>query len=353
MTSITEGKIKTLCSLTGGAAETRVVTHHNPDGDAVGSTVAMTHFLNERCGTHAVAVYPCAIPPTLAFMTEGEEYEVFEDNPEEVSRDILGCDLLICLDFNVFSRTNAMEDVLKRAECPKVLIDHHLNPDTESFDLVFSETAVSSACELLYRVLMAMPQTGGDASALPAPSAKALMTGMTTDTNNFANSVYPGTLSMASDLLAAGVDRDNIIQNLYNSYRINRVQIFSHMLGSQLRTTEYGAAYMILTKDIWERFGCMEGETEGLVNVPLSIGDVSLSLLLREDDGFFRVSLRSKEGVSAARLAAEFFHGGGHEKASGGRLFFPGDIASAGEAAAYVEKVTAQFMQEQSPAKHK
>lgn len=351
MDCITDDRLSSLRSLIAGASDILLVTHHHPDGDAIGSTVAMKHFLTDVCGRKASIIYPSPVPASLEFLVEGEAYSVFESDPERISADILGCGLMICLDFNKFSRTNGMEDVLACAGCPKVLVDHHLNPDVDAFDTVFSETGVSSTCELLYRVLLAMPETGGDAGALPAASARALMAGMTTDTNNFANSVFPGTLSMASELIAAGVDRDALIQEIYNNYRINRIRIFSHMLGSCLHTTAEGAAYMIVTKDIWNRFGCEEGETEGLVNVPLSVKGIRISLLLREDDGYFRVSVRSKRGTSAQQLAAGCFHGGGHEQASGGRLYFPEDIATPDDACGYVEKVTARFLQEQDSAK--
>ncbi len=171
-----------------------------------------------------------------------------------------------------------------------------------------------------------------------------LLAGMTTDTNNFANSVFPSTFRMASELLAAGVDRDAILEKIYWCYRDTRVRLMGYMQNEGLHILREGAAYMILTKDIQQRFGLREGETEGLVNVPLSIENIRLSLLAKEDQGHFRVSVRSKRGTSAQNLARQFFHGGGHENAAGGRIL-PEDFSPELGVQAYVEQILKAFLQ--------
>ena len=187
----------------------------------------------------------------------------------------------------------------------------------------FSETEISSASELLYQILMSTPQVSEDAKKLPLSTATSLMTGMTTDTNNFANSVYPSTLIMASTLLAAGVDRDYILSQLYNQHSENRLRLMGHMMKELLTITEDGAAYMILDLKTQHKYGIKEGDTEGFVNMPLSIANVRISLLLKEDTDRIRVSIRSKKGTSANRCARMHFNGGGHENAAGGRLDIP------------------------------
>jgi phosphoesterase RecJ-like protein len=151
------------------------------------------------------------------------------------------------------------------------------------------------------------------------------MTGMTTDTNNFANSVYPSTLIMASTLLAVGVDRDYILSRLYNQYSESRLRLMGHMMKDLLRITEDGAAYIILDLKTQREYDIKEGDTEGFVNMPLSVADVRMSLLLKEDVDRIRVSIRSKKGTSANRCARLHFNGGGHENAAGGRLSIPID----------------------------
>ena len=163
--------------------------------------------------------------------------------------------------------------------------------------------------------------------------------------NTFANSVFPATLQMAGELLAAGVDRDDILRNLYDSDREERLRAFADILSRKLVILPCGLAYIVLTKEEMDAYSLKEGETEGLVNFPLRVEKVKLSVFLREQDGVFRASVRSKKGWSANAFATLFFHGGGHLQAAGGKLLWPGDIAERGDAAPYIEKAAARFMQ--------
>lgn len=323
------------------AAGIVVTVHTHPDGDALGCARAMSSYL-EKLGKKVTVVLPDKPDPSLDFVLDGN-YIVFGESNQELKREIEGCPLLLCLDFSSFSRTGAAESVLRRSKARKVLIDHHLNPDREAFDLCISDTGLSSACELLYHLLLAMPETEGDPCKLPREAADALMTGMTTDTNNFANSVFPSTLRMAADLIDAGVDRGSIVSRIYNHYRENRLRAMGFLLEKGMRILPEGVAYMILDMPLYCRFGVQEGETEGFVNLPLAMEKVRMSIFLREDKGLFRVSVRSKEGVSANLFAQRYFHGGGHEMAAGGKLFYPADIARKKLAPLYVEEAVREF----------
>ena len=349
--NICEQDIQKLDAFIEGAKEIVITAHIHPDGDAAGSTNALLGYLRSRGKDNARIVYPEPLADTISFIAAGTDGRMLLDpltSPEESMSAIAGADLIFCLDCNSFARTGPLEDAMRSSSARKVLIDHHLAPDSGAFDLVFSTPEVSSACELLYNVLLALPDVVGDVSRLPKPSAEALMAGMTTDTNNFSNSVYPSTFAMASGLLGAGVDRDGILQKLFNEYRENRLRIMGWLLYENMRITDAGVAYMIITSDTAERFGIREGETEGFVNMPLAIGRVKMSILLKIDgNGYFRVSVRSKKGYSSNLCATRYFHGGGHENASGGRLFFPQDIPSPDEAAGYVERVTGELFKEE------
>ena len=355
MTLVNKDEIQALDAMIGACRTATLVTHIHPDGDAVGSTSALCRYLRKR-GVDAVIIYSDVIPETLRFILEdipeGCVLHYTEDKEAAVRR-IESSDMLILMDCNAFRRTGELERPCQEAAARKVLIDHHLGPDSGSFDIVFSEARISSASELLFNVLMAMPDVSGDASAIPSAAAAALMTGMTTDTNNFANSVYPSTLEMASALLAAGVDRDRILSALYQSGRETRTRMWGYMLYENLVVTGHGVAYMIMDERLASRFNVQEGETEGLVNEPLKIGDVKMSIFLKHDgDGFYRVSIRSKIGYSAVKCSERYFHGGGHENASGGRLFYKdmpdgtkADIASPSQAAEYIERCTEKFFE--------
>lgn len=350
MTSaITPEKISMLDGMLVAAARICIVTHFHPDGDALGGTSALKHYLDSR-GKESVIVIPSAAPETLGFITVPGTLAADSDL-DGAKAAIAAADLLICHDFNDFRRTEALEQPLRDSNARKILIDHHLRPSVQDFDLVISETEISSASELMYWVLLALPDVGGSPAGLPASCLTPLLTGMTTDTNNFANSVFPSTLEMASGLLAAGADRSLVLDRIYCSYRENRLRLMGHVLGDLMRITPDGVAYVVLDAATLERFDVREGDTEGFVNMPLAIASVRMSLLLKEDGSHYRVSIRSKEGVSANALAAGCFHGGGHDLAAGGKLFWPEDIAAKEDAAAYIEKVTARFMQNPQAAK--
>ena len=166
---------------------------------------------------------------------------------------------------------------------------------------------------------------------------------MTTDTNNFSNSVFPSTFEMASRLIEAGVDRGAILVSLYNNYRENRLRLMGFLMSEKLTITPRGVAFIILDKETQDRFDFKRGESEGFVNMPLSVAEVRMSIFLTQEDDIFKVSIRSKKGVSANDCAARYFNGGGHEQAAGGKLTAGKDLASLKDAEAYILKVTNEF----------
>ena len=379
MDFIRKENIQTLKQWIAGATRPVVLGHTHPDGDALGATAALALYLR-GLGKDAAVVFPDSPADNLRFILPDSVPCLFQDmQADDAIRRIHQADLIFLVDANAFVRIEGLQDAASASSAPKVLMDHHLNPDLDSFGLAFTTPNISSASEVVFWILKELMEEGVVSSTVatrPLPSAaqapaagpsllsgrgwpevvdttpssikigigEALLTGMTTDTNNFANSVFPSTFRMASELIEAGVDRDALLQQIYWSYRENRVRLMGYMQSEQLHVLPNGTAYMILTKDIQERFDMLDGESEGLVNVPLAIKKVKLSLLLKEDDGHFRVSARSKKGTSAQRLAREYFHGGGHENAAGGKLFIGQDIASAQAAPAYVEQVLKEFL---------
>ncbi len=345
LVSLEIGRLETLFA---GAERVAIAVHTHPDGDALGSGIALLEYFRRCRGAEARLLLPDAAPASLDFLMPGDGVIDAARDGDAALAWLASCDLVVCLDMNGFGRAEGLEAPLRANPSRKILIDHHLHPDREAFDLVFSETEISSASELLYQLLLALPGIGS-ADRLPLQVLTPLLAGMTTDTNNFANSVYPSTLRMASELLAAGVDRDALLDRLYQRYRENRFRAMGACLAERLTITPDGVAYAVLDRLFLEHFALQEGETEGFVNLPLGIAQVRMSLLLREADGHFRVSIRSKEGVSANLLASGAFHGGGHERAAGGKLYFPQDIPAPESAAAYIETVTARFMRNTAP----
>ncbi|MCF0176136.1 MAG: DHH family phosphoesterase [Bacteroidales bacterium] len=326
-----------------------LVTHMHPDGDALGSSLGLMNWFHES-GLRARVVLPDSEPESIAFMAEGTEPGTViraDLNMAEALDAISSADLLICLDMNVFNRAEPLTEALEATLCPRILIDHHIGPDESLFQIVMSRPEISSTSELVFWLLMSLPGTGGDARRLPRFCADSLMTGMTTDTNNFSNSAIPSTFSMASMLIDAGVDRDAIVTRINNRYREERVRLMGHMLGNLMEITDEGVAFMVLDKATQDRFGIREGETEGFVNIPLTIDKVGISMLLKEDTDRFRVSIRSKKGLSARRLAMEWFNGGGHEQAAGGKL--PKALVPDAEGVTqYVRNAVRKFMENEN-----
>ena len=303
--------------------EAKVITtisHVRPDGDAVGSSLGVYGYL-ESIDKDVKSVFPTSIPDNLLFVPKKENILIHSYAQERTHKRLMESDLIICLDFNSPSRIEEAGQSLVDSPAKKVLIDHHLNPDRDAFDLCFSMTEISSASELAYYILLQMPEISGDASKLPMSSRRAFMTGMTTDTNNFANSTFPSTLMMASDLIANGVDRDEIIRCYLQSYKETRLRLMGIILKDLMKITPEGVAYYIIPHELSKAYDIKEGDTEGIVNMPLSIGKVRMSISVKEEGTCFRISIRSKKGTSANMMARKYFSGGGHENAAGGKIF--------------------------------
>lgn len=346
MKLVEKAQAERLYGLFSGASRIVLASHSHPDGDAVGSTVALATYLRANTTADVTILLPDPVSDNISFIAKAcETMVIHSEMPSEAERIAAACDLMICLDFNNFGRTDSLQDALADSAAFKVLIDHHLNPDRDAFGLVFSKTEISSACELLFWLLLAMPDVDADASRLPPATREALMAGMTTDTNNFANSVFPSTLQMASLLLAAGTDRDAIVARLFNECRENRLRLMGHLLANELKVIEdLGVAYMVLDRPTMRHFDMKEGETEGFVNLPLSVGAVRMSIFAREYETTYRVSLRSKKGTSANACAVAWFHGGGHENAAGGKMIKIDDgISCPADAAGYIERAVREF----------
>ena len=323
--------VSTLNRIISAAKKAVVVSHHSPDGDAVGSIVACGLYLAGR-GVDVKLLLPGAMPCNLTFVApEAHPILIHEENPDAALAAIVAADTVFCLDFSGLSRTEGLEQPLRESPAVKVLVDHHASQEKEPFAEVIASREVSSACELLFWILMQMPDVAGDPARLPQRCLDALYVGMMTDTNNFSNSVFPTTFAMASALIAAGVDKTALQQRVFNVFSEQRMRLMGYLLKDKMQLVpQYGAAYMILTEAEKQAYNYVPGDSEGFVNLPLSIGEVRLSALFTETpEGYIRVSLRSKIGTDVNALARGYFNGGGHINAAGGRLYIPVDEVAA------------------------
>lgn len=300
-----------------------IISHFNPDGDAIGSSVGMRSYLYGT-GRQATVVIPSRMPEFLDFLDPNGEIICYTDNKRAALNAINGAELIICLDFNRPDRTEWLAESLEASQATKVLIDHHLHPDSEKFDLVISDPGASSTCELLYLTLMNFCSVGSDPSRLGLDTLTAITTGILTDTNNFNNSITPDTFTIASDMLRHGVDFDAINNLVFKRYSESRMRLMGHLLTDSMETdSSLKASTMVITLKDREDFNFADGDSEGFVNLPLMIRDVEVSALFSETPEYVRVSLRSKGHVSVNALSNAYFNGGGHERAAGGRLYMP------------------------------
>lgn len=307
-----------------------IFTHMAPDGDAMGSALALWHWVSksEHEGSNELAkevtvIVPNAFPAFFNWMPGVKQIKVYEREPELCNRLIAAADLFICTDFNDPKRIGPMGEKMMVNPAKKILIDHHLNP-VDFADEVHSHTDVSSSCEIVYKIL----QNEGE-HEIGTDIATCIYTGLMTDTGNFSyNSTNADLYDIIASLIRAGVKKDEIYNAVFNQYSTDRVRLTGYALYRKMRIyPEYHLALITLTADELDQFHYQNGDCEGLVNMPLQIADVYYSVLMREErakpgtpKSRIRISLRSQGDRPVNIWASEVFHGGGHMNASGGDL---------------------------------
>lgn len=292
-----------------------IATHVNPDGDAIGAMAGLGLFLKEQ-GYQVTMACPTPYPEFLDFLDKDKEILIYVLQQKAVSKAIEQADLIIAVDVSSFSRMEMMGPVIKNSTPYKILMDHHIDPVKNEFDLVFSTTCISSSCELIYRVLKAWKPN----ATISAAQATALLTGIITDTNQFANSVFPDTFLVASALKACGADTEEIFNKVYRNFSVNRMRLMGYALQHIKLLPEYNTGYIVLTKDILDAYGYRIGDAEGFVNFPLAIRGITVSAFFLQRHDHIKVSLRSMGDIAVNGIAKEFFNGGGHYNASAGKM---------------------------------
>ena len=316
---LSEAELTQLRSIIAAAADIVVIGHVNPDGDAIGSTLAWTNYLQGE-GKSVSVIVPDKYPDFLNWIPKTDKLQRHDKHPEKTELLVASADLIFCLDFNTLTRSELLANHISASKAVKVLIDHHPNPD-DCFNLVISHPEMSSTCELIFRIVWQL----GAFERLGTHFAVPCYCGMMTDTGGFTfNSTRPEIFFIISQLLTKGIDKDKIYRNVYNVSSESKLRLWGYVLFEKM---EYDAArhaaFFTLTRDDLKRFNYIKGDTEGLVNMPLQIKGTRLSISLREDtdkDNTVWVSLRSVDNFNCTEMAAAFFNGGGHFNASGGRL---------------------------------
>ena len=306
-----------------------IFTHMAPDGDAMGSSLAMWHWIKGLPVTgdglrEVTVIVPNAFPAFLGWMPSADQIRVYEKESAACDKLIAAADLFICTDFNDPKRIGPMGEKMLANPCPKILIDHHLNP-VDFADEVHSEPESSSSCEIVYKELR-----NEGISELGKDIATCIYTGLMTDTGNFSyNSARCELYEIVADLVRAGVKKEKVYDAVFNQYSTDRVRLTGYALYRKMRIyPEYHLALITLDANELDRFHYQPGDCEGLVNMPLQIADVCYSVCMREErakpgtpKSRIRISFRSQGDRPVNIWASEVFHGGGHMNASGGELF--------------------------------
>ena len=297
-----------------------VLSHTNPDGDAIGSSLAWAEALRAK-GHSVTCIVPNRFPYYLEWMTGVEEMVIFKDDKQQrAAKAVNEAELIFCLDFHSLQRLDAplSELIATNTTAKRVLIDHHLNPPQE-FDVMFSHPEASSTSYLIYKVVEAL----WGAESVTARQAEVLYVGMMTDTGNFSFSTLTPDLYRSLAVLAAtGIDIPQIHNNVYNSFTEGRARLFGYTINRKMKLLRKGTvAHMSLTEEEMRRFWFQQGDSEGFVNYPLTIKKMRMSAIFIEHKDFIRVSLRSRGAVDVNTFAARYFEGGGHHNAAGGKSF--------------------------------
>lgn len=299
-----------------------ICAHRGPDGDAVGSALGWAEYLRGLEKSVRV-VMPNPFPDFLRWMPGSKSIIFHEGREAEVAKIADECDLIFLLDFNGLDRLKEMGPVIANAKADRVMIDHHLNPDPTAARLIISRPEACSTSELVFRLIY---QLGGY-ERMTRYGAACIYTGMMTDTGGFTySSNDPEIYLIIGHLLRKGIDKDKIYRNVYNNYSEHRLRFIGYVLNEKLVFyANHKASILTITREEMKRFNYIRGDAEGLVNMPLQVRGMRLSISLREDTekDVVRVSLRSVDDFPCNEMAAQFFNGGGHLNASGGELPFP------------------------------
>jgi len=294
-----------------------IMPHRNPDGDAMGSTLGLYHFL-QLLGHEPVVIVPNDFPDFLAWLPSSDTVKVFEKDTEAGTRLLSDAELIFTLDFNVLSRTgDSMEAALKALTVPFVMIDHHQKPDDYAV-VTFSDTSYGSTCEMVYQFIQGL----GQGQLLNKTIATCLYTGIVTDSGSFR---YPSTTGtthrIAAEFIDLGIDNSAIHSLLFDNHSHNRIQILARALQNMKVLPVYKTSYISLSQEELNNFGHSKGDTEGIVNYGLSMKDIVFTAFFTEnkDEGIIKISFRSKGDFDVNAYAREHFSGGGHINAAGGK----------------------------------
>jgi len=291
-----------------------IIPHSNPDGDAMGSSLGLSHYLGLK-GHDMTVITPTNYPEFLKWLPGDDKVVRYWKEDEPAKNLILNAELIFCLDFNALSRIGKLEPFVNESKAIKIVIDHHIAPD-DFPDILISEVTASSTCELIYKLICDL----GDKNLINLDIASCIYTGILTDTGGFQ---FPSTSAdvhrIAAHLFEIGVDHTYIYQQVFNSFSESRLRLFGFSITEKLKVFDrYKTAIISLNREDLKRFNIKTGDTEGLVNFPLKMKEINFAVLIIDRTERIKFSFRSKGSFDVNKFARKYFNGGGHKNAAGG-----------------------------------
>ena len=305
---------KELSKLFSSSENILIICHINPDGDAIGAQLALYHYFKAK-GKNVSLLAPNYLQEFLKWLDGADQINIFIKDRKKSRMLIDKADLIVMLDFNHPGRLGESEDSVTASKAKKVVIDHHLDPENFA-DLIISDPGKCSTSELVHELIC---EINGE-EFMNRSYAEALYVGIITDTGNFEHGAYSSrTFRIVADLLDSGIVKEKIINLIYNNFSSDRIRLQGFALNQRMVVIpEFKTAYIHLSKDDMKAYNHVKGDTEGFVNMPLSIKGINFSALFIEKDNFIKLSFRSKGQFPSNEFASLYFSGGGHLNASGG-----------------------------------
>lgn len=315
---ISEEKVIKAKHLIYDAEKIAIITHASPDGDAIGSALAFYHFFFS-IDKETTVIFPDPYPSYLAWLNGADKSLIYSEQKTEVEKVLSEAELIICVDFNEPKRIGEMQDLLVNSKAKKLLLDHHPNPSENVWDVNISYPEIGSTSEMVFRLICRI----GHASEINKFCAEAIYTGMMTDTGKFTfNSNSSEIYYIIGELIRKGIDKDGIYNKVYNTYSADRMRLMGYLLANKMQIyKEYKTAVISLSIDEQKKYNFQIGDSEGFVNLPLSIEGIIFTIFLREEQKRVKVSLRSQGSFPVNEVCEKYFNGGGHLNAAGGESY--------------------------------
>ena len=330
-----EEEIQAVALLLSTPKKIAIIPHRSPDGDAMGSTLALYHFLL-KLNHDPVVIAPNEFPEFLAWLPGTEKVLVYEKDKENTAKILQEAALIFALDFNALHRTGEMEHVLSKLQAPYIMIDHHQSPDNFAL-YTYSDTAFGSTCEMVYNFISAL----GKKELIDKDIATCIYTGILTDSGSFRFPKTTGTTHrIIADLIDIGAENTKIPTLLFDNNSYDSLKLLGRALQNMTVHPEYKTAFITLSQSELDLFNYTKGDTEGIVNYGLTIKGIDFAAIFIEhkDENIIKISFRSQGDFDVNRFAREHFNGGGHINAAGGKSHL-----SMKETVAKFEKLIAQI----------